>query len=125
MNNLDNMNNNGEDSQKWILDPSEIDVMVDVPIDEGGGGGDRNGSFKRRDEDHGVSRGGIRLGRRKSKAERGLKSLRFLDRSVTGKEDDAWRAIESRFHQHAIDDRLPRDKFGLCIGMFFGFLRYW
>lgn len=117
MNNLDNMNNNGEDSQKWILDPSEIDVMVDVPIDEGGGGGDRNGSFKRRDEDHGVSRGGIRLGRRKSKAERGLKSLRFLDRSVTGKEDDAWRAIESRFHQHAIDDRLPRDKFGLCIGM--------
>ncbi|EEF29574.1 putative respiratory burst oxidase homolog protein H isoform X2 [Ricinus communis] len=52
-----------------------------------------------------------------SSAARGLKSLRFLDRTVTGKEMDAWRSIEKRFIQFAVDDRLPRDKFGACIGL--------
>uniref|UniRef100_A0A9I9DM20 Respiratory burst oxidase homolog protein H n=1 Tax=Cucumis melo TaxID=3656 RepID=A0A9I9DM20_CUCME len=111
----DNNNNNGEYTQKWNLDPDMIDVMVEVPIIN-----DKKGSFKTRDEQqrHGASRpAGMRLGRRQSKAERGFKSLRFLDHSVTGREVDAWRAIEHRFHQHAIDHRLPRDKFGLCIGM--------
>ncbi|XP_022998135.1 putative respiratory burst oxidase homolog protein H [Cucurbita maxima] len=110
------MNNNemGEDPTRWILDPVETDAMVEVGgISESM---ERNGSSKRTEED-GISRPAIRLGRRKSKAERGLKSLRFLDRSVTGKEADAWRAIVGRFHQHAINDRLFRDKFGACIGM--------
>ncbi|KAL0533735.1 hypothetical protein IC582_027778 [Cucumis melo] len=119
----DNNNNNGEYTQKWNLDPDMIDVMVEVPIIN-----DKKGSFKTRDEQqrHGASRpAGMRLGRRQSKAERGFKSLRFLDHSVTGREVDAWRAIEHRFHQHAIDHRLPRDKFGLCIGMSFNFSCYY
>lgn len=120
----DDNNNNHEDTQKWILDSDVIDVMVDVPIIDGGGG-NKKGSFKTRDDQrrHGVSRpAGMRLGRRQSKAERGFKSLKFLDRSVTGKEVDAWRAIENRFQRYAIDHRLPRDKFGVCIGMSFNFL---
>lgn len=119
MNNLETMNNMLVESKKWILDPEEVHVMmVDVPINgDDDDVEERNGSHKR-SEDDGVSRPRMKnLGRRKSKAERGLKSLRFLDRSVTGKEGDAWRAIESRFHQYALDGRLSRDKFGTCIGM--------
>ncbi|KAI4388960.1 hypothetical protein MLD38_001242 [Melastoma candidum] len=50
-------------------------------------------------------------------ASRGLGSLRFLERTVTGKEDDAWRSVERRFDRLAVGARLPRDKFGACIGM--------
>lgn len=121
MNNLETMNNMLVESKKWILDPEGVHVMMaDVPIngDDDDDVEERNGSHKR-SEDDGVSRPRMKnLGRRKSKAERGLKSLRFLDRSVTGKEGDAWRAIESRFHQYALDGRLSRDKFGTCIGTF-------
>ncbi|KAF2300463.1 hypothetical protein GH714_013605 [Hevea brasiliensis] len=52
-----------------------------------------------------------------SSAARGLKSLRFLDRTMTGKEMDAWRPIENRFNQFAVDGRLPKEKFGICIGL--------
>ncbi|XP_055960251.1 putative respiratory burst oxidase homolog protein H [Mercurialis annua] len=58
-----------------------------------------------------------RMERTASSAARGLNSLRFLDRTVTGKEGDAWRSIEKRFDQFAVDDRLSRDKFGICIGL--------
>lgn len=51
-----------------------------------------------------------------SSAARGLKSLRFLDRTVTGKEMDAWRPIERRFNQFAVNGRLSREKFGICVG---------
>lgn len=57
-----------------------------------------------------------RVERTASAAARGLKGLRFLDRTMTGKEMDAWRSIENRFHQFAVDDRLPKEKFGICIG---------
>lgn len=57
-----------------------------------------------------------KMGRTTSSAAKGLNSLRFLDRTVTGKETDAWRAIERRFHQFAVDGKLPRDKFGICVG---------
>ncbi|KAL9277012.1 hypothetical protein ACSQ67_025432 [Phaseolus vulgaris] len=50
-------------------------------------------------------------------AARGIKGLRFLDRTVTGKEADAWRSIEKRFTQHAVEGKLPKDKFGTCMGM--------
>ncbi|OMO67594.1 Calcium-binding EF-hand [Corchorus capsularis] len=43
-----------------------------------------------------------------SSAAKGLQSLRFLDRTVTGKETDAWKSIERRFDQFAVDDRLSR-----------------
>lgn len=59
-----------------------------------------------------------KIERTASAAARGLKSLRFLDRTTTGKETDAWRSIERRFYQFAVDDRLPRDKFGVCIGKY-------
>ncbi|GFP80331.1 putative respiratory burst oxidase homolog protein h [Phtheirospermum japonicum] len=57
------------------------------------------------------------MGRLESSVTRGLKSLRFLDRTMTGKEEDAWRAIEKRFNQNAVDGKLFKDKFGVCIGM--------
>ncbi|XP_042482919.1 putative respiratory burst oxidase homolog protein H [Macadamia integrifolia] len=58
-----------------------------------------------------------RLGRAYSGASRGLQSLRFLDRTTTGKEGDAWKAVERRFNQLATGERLSRDSFGRCIGM--------
>ncbi|KAK8605022.1 hypothetical protein V6N13_082481 [Hibiscus sabdariffa] len=52
-----------------------------------------------------------------STATRGLQSLRFLDRTVTGKEGDAWKSTERRFNQFAVNGMLYRDKFGACVGM--------
>eukprot|EP01018_Ginkgo_biloba_P018553 Gb_27290 [translate_table: standard] len=52
-----------------------------------------------------------------SSAERGLKSLRFLDRSAVGTEKDAWKTVEKRFDQIAVDGRVSRENFGSCIGM--------
>ncbi|KAL0418147.1 UNVERIFIED_CONTAM: putative respiratory burst oxidaseprotein H [Sesamum radiatum] len=57
------------------------------------------------------------MGRMSSGANRGLMGLRFLDRTTTGKEEDAWRVIEKRFNQNVVDGRLFKDKFGVCIGM--------
>ncbi|KAI3782389.1 hypothetical protein L2E82_12434 [Cichorium intybus] len=61
--------------------------------------------------------GAPNMGRTTSSAAKGLNSLRFLDRTVTGKEGDAWRAIDRRFMQFSVDGKLPRDKFGICVGM--------
>ncbi|OMO91379.1 Cytochrome b245, heavy chain [Corchorus olitorius] len=58
-----------------------------------------------------------RVQRTTSSAAKGLQSLRFLDRTVTGKETDAWKSIERRFDQFAVDGKLFRDKFGVCVGM--------
>ncbi|KAL3849703.1 hypothetical protein ACJIZ3_011585 [Penstemon smallii] len=58
-----------------------------------------------------------RIGRLESGAKQGLMSLHFLDRTTTGKEEDAWMAIENRFNQIALNGRLFKDKFGACIGM--------
>ncbi|OIT05081.1 PREDICTED: putative respiratory burst oxidase homolog protein H isoform X1 [Nicotiana attenuata] len=51
-----------------------------------------------------------------SGAVRGFKSLHFLD-TKTGKEADAWKSVEKRFPENAVNDILFRDKFGACIGM--------
>ncbi|KAJ0911604.1 putative NAD(P)H oxidase (H(2)O(2)-forming) [Helianthus annuus] len=61
--------------------------------------------------------GAPKMGRTTSTAAKGLNSLRFLDRTVTGKEGDAWRSIERRFNQFAVAGKLPKDKFGICLGM--------
>ncbi|KAL8208595.1 hypothetical protein R6Q57_008007 [Mikania cordata] len=61
--------------------------------------------------------GAPNMGRTTSTAAKGLNSLRFLDRTVTGKENDSWRLIERRFNQFAVDGKLPKDKFGICLGM--------
>lgn len=60
--------------------------------------------------------GAPKMGRTTSTAAKGLNSLRFLDRTVTGKEGDAWRSIERRFNQFAVEGKLPKDKFGICLG---------
>ncbi|KAF4371094.1 hypothetical protein F8388_020821 [Cannabis sativa] len=53
---------------------------------------------------------------RRTLLSRGLKSLRFLGRTVTGKENDAWRSIGKRFYQHQVNGKLYQDKFSACIG---------
>ncbi|MED6180340.1 hypothetical protein PIB30_009408 [Stylosanthes scabra] len=118
----------GKDESKWILESIEVvDPMEDVPLEDrcddnknsiingtpesmvvnnnnGSGGGSGVG-------------GCVKIERVKSGAARGLKGLRFLDRSVTGKENDAWKCIEKRFNQNAVDGKICKDKFGTCIGM--------
>lgn len=49
---------------------------------------------------------------------KGFNMLRFLEGSIAGKEEEAWKAIEKRFRQLAPDGKLSRDKFGACIGEF-------
>lgn len=122
-----------DDSAKWILESIEVDYMVDVPIhyekenitsptmkpreDVQSANATSNLramiSPKKR---NGFLGNGPRIGRTGSSAKKGLKSLRFLDRTVTGKEVDAWKPVEKRFHQLAFNGRLPRDKFGACVG---------
>ncbi|KAK9280383.1 hypothetical protein L1049_014072 [Liquidambar formosana] len=113
---------NGE-SEKWILKSVEIDQMVDVPIDNAPETtvsiASNEGLFKRNSSNVKKKNGvqGIipNLGRTTSGTARGLKSLRFLDRTITGKEGDAWKAIVKRFNLNAVEGRLFRDKFGACI----------
>ncbi|KAL9672554.1 hypothetical protein QQ045_028805 [Rhodiola kirilowii] len=113
------------DSTKWILESVQVDRMVDIPINDEQQPSPRqiDMSFRRnassaRKRNNGAYAPSLRgMARTGSTAARGLKSLRFLDRTVTGKEDDAWRAIERRFSQYANDGRLSKEKFGPCIGM--------
>ncbi|KAL8146198.1 hypothetical protein AgCh_004080 [Apium graveolens] len=53
--------------------------------------------------------------RAKSGALRGLKSVRFIDKKKIGK--DGWKDAERRFNQMAVNGRLGREKFGICVGM--------
>lgn len=116
-----------EDSAEWVLEKIHIDSMDDVPIEDGkkpaspGNLKRITSSLKKRNNQvvQGTNR---RMGRMESGAKRGLMSLRFLDRTTTGMEEDAWRKIEKRFPQNEVDGRLHKDKFGVCIGIFF-FLR--
>ncbi|KAF5744661.1 ferric reductase-like transmembrane component family protein [Tripterygium wilfordii] len=115
-----------EDSNKWMLESIHIDKMVDVNIDDDSSSSiaskTANETSFRMTISHVRKRSGPlpprpKMDRTASCAARGLQSLRFLDRTMTGKEMDAWRSIERRFLQYAVDGRLYRDKFGVCIGM--------
>lgn len=124
----------GDNSSEWVLQSIEIDQMVDVPIDDDNDNDNddetesiisksSNEILLKRSNRSERKRNGVqgsvpRMGRMASGAARGLKSLRFLDRTITGKETDAWKSIERRFKQHAVDGRLSRDKFATCIGKF-------
>ncbi|XP_028784362.1 putative respiratory burst oxidase homolog protein H isoform X2 [Neltuma alba] len=124
-----------EDSSQWALESIQIDPMADLPENEqaqramaserdneaapeaktiGNIDDNDNGGLRNRHVGQGNC---AKMGRLQSGASRGLKGLRFLDRTVTGKEQDAWNAIERRFSQNAVDGKLSRDKFGACIGM--------
>ncbi|KAJ4826225.1 hypothetical protein Tsubulata_005788 [Turnera subulata] len=125
----------GESSSRWMLEKIEIDPAGDAPPNEEqklppkGGGHAKKSSFGesfRRTTSNALKKSGLlasrpnpppKIERTASAAARGLKGLRFLDRTVTGKELDAWRSIERRFDQFSKDGRLPRDKFGICVGM--------
>lgn len=117
----------GGDSVKWVLERIEIDSMADVPTGDGQLGstpyGSNEGYSKRKTSSvkkrSPVQVSAPKIGRTVSGASRGLMSLRFLDRTTTGKEEDAWKAIEKRFNQNVVDGRLFKDKFGVCIGIFF------
>lgn len=88
---IDNGDLSRDNSVKWILENAEIDTTSDVQDNRHGANGlqepanqksfTRNFSISRR-------RNGVvpRMGRMESGATRGLKSLRFLDRSTTGSE---------------------------------------
>ncbi|KAK7255845.1 hypothetical protein RIF29_29268 [Crotalaria pallida] len=121
----------GDDSSSaWILECSGIDPVVDVQKNIDGPPqqsmvvkAPNDPVALNRSASNVRSRNGnvqghcIKMERLQSGAARGIKGLRFLDRTVTGKEADAWRTIERRFIQHAVDGKLSKDKFGICVGM--------
>lgn len=122
-------NQGKDDSSTWILE--SIDIVNDhVEVskkDENNGSMVTKASDNEAFLDNGSNGSNVRLRnnnnhnaskmvRMQSGAARGLKGLRFLDRTVTGKEGDAWRSIEKRFSQHAVGGMLFKDKFGQCMG---------
>ena len=130
MANIRNPDESEGDSTKWMLQKVDMDNMEEVPID--GGGQERSSSalecqngekYCLDERGSGVmkringAQGNVpNLEKTKSGAARGLNSLRFLDRTRTGKEGDAWKPVQKRFKLHAVDGKLFRDKFGVCIG---------
>ncbi|CAL0302723.1 unnamed protein product [Lupinus luteus] len=124
-----------DDSSQWILDSIDIDPIVVDHVPKNNNNSDvqayqqskvvkaPNDAALNRNASNVRSRNGnsqghnIKMQRLQSGAARGLKGLRFLDRTVTGKEADAWKSIEKRFVQHAVDGRLSKEKFGICVGM--------
>lgn len=54
-----------------------------------------------------------------SGALRGLNSVRFIDKKQVGKEGDGWHNVENRFHQMAVNGKLSREKFGVCVGKYY------
>ncbi|AES79267.2 putative respiratory burst oxidase homolog protein H isoform X2 [Medicago truncatula] len=117
-----------DESSKWILESIDIVPNVEVPKKD-----EENESkvikasdneafsnvdnLRSRNNNNNINNNGSKMRRMESGAARGLKGLRFLDRTVTGKEADAWKSIEKRFTQHAVDGMLSKDKFGTCMGM--------
>ncbi|XP_058761130.1 putative respiratory burst oxidase homolog protein H [Vicia villosa] len=119
-----------DESSTWILESIEIapDVVEVSKKDENNESRvikasdneasiDNGSNVRHRNNNNHNNNNGGKMVRMQSGAARGLKGLRFLDRTVTGKEGDAWRSIEKRFTQHAVDGMLHKDKFGQCIGM--------
>ncbi|GAB2274289.1 hypothetical protein Dimus_009055 [Dionaea muscipula] len=120
--------NEEEGSAKWMLDTIEVDRKADVPINEdlppektactnySGGTTSTSSPVKQRNASAVQPCPVPKMGRLHSAAARGLNGLRFMD-GATCKEGDAWKPVEKRFNQNAVDGRLPRDKFGAVIGM--------
>ncbi|CAN6556836.1 unnamed protein product [Malus baccata var. baccata] len=116
------------DPNKWKLETIDIDPMVDIPLSNNDTEGNvtkssndatlkrNNSSVRKRNGVQGNNHGSVGC-RAEPGGKEGIKSLRFLDRTATGKEVDAWKQVEKRFNQYAVADRLSRDKFGACIGM--------
>ncbi|KAL6967422.1 NAD(P)H oxidase (H2O2-forming) [Sarracenia purpurea var. burkii] len=103
------------ESERWVLESVETEQMVDVPFDDeqpsttASRNPFENSLTKRKKNNNMVQDTVPRMGRQQSGAAKGIKSLRFLDRTTTGKEGDAWRHVEKRFDQLAVDGMLSRD----------------
>ncbi|KAK9154171.1 hypothetical protein Sjap_001651 [Stephania japonica] len=98
-----------------------FEEMVDVPIDD-----DNEeeipctNSFKYAEVKNNQSRVVPTRERKRPGELKGLRTLRFLDSKMSpGKDslDQAWKAVEKRFSELAVDDRLPAESFGKCIGI--------
>lgn len=129
-----------DDSSAWILESIEIDPIVEAPKNDdqttlestvvkapNGALLNVNNVRSRNHQNNNMNiningNSNSKMMRLQSGASRGLKGLRFLDRTVTGKENDAWKSIEKRFIQHAVDGKLSKDKFGTCMGMVYIYL---
>ncbi|KAI5077705.1 hypothetical protein GOP47_0007529 [Adiantum capillus-veneris] len=75
-------------------------------------------------KDYGMIRNGAHAGRKrvmsrtKSGTQYALQGLQFISKATGNSQADAlWKAVESRFHQLAVDGLLSREDFGFCIGM--------
>ncbi|PIA59476.1 hypothetical protein AQUCO_00400393v1 [Aquilegia coerulea] len=119
-------------SSRWMLGNSskgsqDMDPMVDIIIDEHATSNSNPNkppkapNFSGPLDENAVPKVKVptlaQMGRTTSSASRGLMSLRFLDRTMTGREGDAWRPVEKRFNQYATNGKLSKDDFGRCIGM--------
>ncbi|XP_057436983.1 putative respiratory burst oxidase homolog protein H isoform X3 [Lotus japonicus] len=102
-----------DESSKWNLESIEIDPIGEV-VPKPDHASNEGSSVRSR---NGFQEKGNKMVRLPSGAARGLKGLRFLDRTVTGIEDYAWRSIEMRFAKHAVEGKLSKDKFAACMGM--------
>lgn len=58
-----------------------------------------------------------RVDRTKSGAARALKGLKFMTNKNVGTE--GWSQVEKRFDELAVDGKLPKTRFGQCIGMYY------
>ncbi|GAU46472.1 hypothetical protein TSUD_177000 [Trifolium subterraneum] len=98
-----------DESSAWILESIEIVPNVEVSkkdeddesmvihaSDNEAFLNNGNNMRNRNNSNNNNNQNGSRMVRMTSGAVRGLKGLRFLDRTVTGKEADAWRSIEKR-----------------------------
>lgn len=143
------------DSSKWILDSVEIDQITDAPNHNESSSSSSSNNNNHNNIPQKSPRGlnfsrigsntkkrfGIlgngnangngnsnaaqpKMGRMRSTAARGLQSLRFLD-GATGKDGDAWKPVEKRFKQNAVNGRVPRDKFSAVIGKPFAFFFFY
>ena len=125
----ENEKSNTEESVKRILRSVEVDCTVDITFDNEQPSSldspvlreksmNRTGSLLRK---RAQGTGGPRMGRLQSGAARGLQSLHFLDAKTAANERDTWNAVENWFRKNAGGERLCKDKFGACIGIFLRF----
>lgn len=130
---MDNTRSIKGESQNVVLESVEIDDMANEPLIDVNPSpqnslpplpktGSRNlfkrtvSNLKSSSKGNGIEGVGPRFGRAQSGALRGIKSVRFLDKKKLENKGDAWNDVEKRFEQMAVDGKLSRDKFGICVG---------
>ncbi|KAF9593588.1 hypothetical protein IFM89_024222 [Coptis chinensis] len=118
------MSGRSSSSSRWFLHnnsaSTDMNPMVDIVIDDNASSNPKPpkppGQMNLNGPNH-ITNKVPALSRTNSSASKGLMSLRFLDRTMTGKEGDAWRPVEKRFGQLSVNGKLSKENFGRCIGM--------